>query len=434
MPMIQMVHAREVLDSRGTPTVEVDVRLTSGALGRAIVPSGASTGRHEAVELRDGDARRYRGKGVRRAVDHVNRVIGPTLVGHLASDQRAIDQRLLALDGTPNKGKLGANALLGVSLAVAHAAAADAGMPLYRYLGGVQGCLLPMPMVNIISGGLHAGGNVDLQDYLVIPVGARRFSQAMEMVSAVYWATAEVLAKRGLGSQLVADEGGHGPAFRFNEEPLEVLAEAVEAAGLRLGDDIAFALDVASTHFFMDDRYHLLSEGRALTRAEMADLLFDWVERYPIISIEDGMAENDWEGWALLTQRLGSRTQLIGDDLFTTNPARLARGISTGVANSVLVKVNQIGTLTETLATVALAQQAGYKPVISARSGETEDATIADLAVATRAGQIKIGSITRSERLAKYNQLLRIEDELGAEAPFAGRELFPVPGKTKPEA
>ena len=425
---IATVRAREVLDSRGNPTVEVDVRLAGGAFGRAIVPSGASTGRHEAVELRDGDPMRYEGRGVLRAVASVNDVIGPAIAGHAdATDHRTLDARLRELDGTPNKARLGANAILGVSLAVAHAAAAALDQPLYRYLGGPDANTLPMPMVNIISGGRHAAAGLDMQDFLAIPVGAESYREALRMVVAVYRAVGRVLSQMGPYAYGVADEGGYGPPLPCHEDALGILYDATRLAGYRCArdGDIAIGLDVAASEFLgADGRYGLRAEGRSFSSIELTDLLAHWQQTYPIISIEDGLSEDDWEGWEYLTGKLGHSTQLIGDDLFTTNPERLQRGADLGIANAVLVKPNQIGTLTETLDTVSLAQERGYLPVISARSGETEDTTIADLAVATGAGQIKIGSITRSERLAKYNRLLRIEEELGERARFAGRDVF----------
>ena len=425
---IAAVRAREVLDSRGNPTVEVDISLNGGAFGRAIVPSGASTGRHEAVELRDGDPARYEGLGVLRAVDAVNNVIGPSLAGQVdATDQPVLDDLLRELDGTANKANLGANAILGVSLAAAHAVAAATGQPLYRYLGGPDATTLPMPMVNIISGGRHAAGGLDMQDFLVIPIGAETYRDALRMVVAVYRAVGRVLSQTGTYAFGVADEGGYGPPLPCHEDALGLLYDATRLAGYRCArdGDVAIGLDVAATEFAVDDgSYILRAEGRSFTSIELADLLAHWQLTYPIISIEDGLSEDDWEGWQYLTGKMGRATQLIGDDLFTTNPARLTRGADLGIANAVLVKPNQIGTLTETLETVRLAQERGYLPVISARSGETEDTTIADLAVATGAGQIKIGSITRSERLAKYNRLLRIEEELGERAQFAGRDVF----------
>jgi enolase len=419
---IARIHARQVLDSRGNPTVEVEVHCLGGACGRAIVPSGASTGRHEAVELRDGDPAHFGGKGVRRAVQNVREQIAPRLAGVGVTEQGQIDRTLCELDGTPNKGRLGANAILGVSLACAHAAAAARKLPLWRYLagldGGEAGARMPLPMVNLISGGLHAGGNLDFQDFLLLPVGARSYSEALEMTVAVYRALAAVLQRHGFEGVLVGDEGGFGPKLKSNEQAVEMILEAFTSAGLTAGRDAALALDVASTHFYHDGRYRLgATAGTSLAPAEMAGLLERWARDYPILSIEDGMAEDDWLGWRQLTAALGRRVQLIGDDLFVTNPERLRRGIGERAGNSVLVKVNQVGTLSEALAVLRLAREAGYRPVISARSGETEDCTIADLAVATGAGQIKIGSVVRGERLAKYNQLLRIEEE--AALPFA---------------
>ncbi len=421
---ITRIHARQVLDSRGNPTVEVEVFCQGGAKGRAIVPSGASTGKHEAKELRDGDPAHFAGKGVRRALANVQEAVAPRLVGIPADEQPQIDQLLCELDGTPDKSRLGANAILGVSLACAHAAAAARNLPLWRYLLTMKGhqspgACLPMPMVNMISGGLHAGGNLDFQDFLLLPIGARSFSEALEMAVSVYRALGETLQRHGFEGVLVGDEGGFGPRLHSNEQAVEMILAAIERAGLSPGRDAALALDAASTHFFRQGQYHL-AKKKSLTTPEMIALLKKWVADYPILSIEDGLAEDDWEGWKLLTQELGDRVQLIGDDLFVTNPERLKRGIAEKVANSILVKPNQIGTLTETLNVISQARAAGYRPVISARSGDTEDTTIADLAVATGAGQIKIGSVARSERLAKYNQLLRIEEEMGANAPFAG--------------
>jgi enolase len=416
---ITRVVARQVLDSRGNPTVEVEVHCRGGARGRAIVPSGASTGRHEAVELRDGDAAHFGGKGVRKAVANVREEIAPRLVGTPASEQQRIDRALCDLDGTPNKARLGANAILGVSLACAHAAAAARGLPLWRYLAAGSEPSLPLPMVNLISGGLHAGDNLDFQDFLLLPIGARSYSEALEMAVSVYRALAATLTRFGFEGVLVGDEGGFGPRLLSNEHAAELILATFSTAGLTPYRDVALGLDVASTHFFRDGHYHLKTRcEEKLTSGEMVGLLHQWVEDYPVLSIEDGMAEDDWEGWGSLTAELGEQVQLIGDDLFVTNPERLRRGINAGTANSVLVKVNQVGTLTETLDVVALAHSAGYRPVISARSGETEDSTIADLAVATGAGQIKIGSVARGERLAKYNQLLRIEEELPGR--FAG--------------
>jgi enolase len=417
---IASIRAREVLDSRGNPTVEVDVICRDGTRGRAIVPSGASTGRHEAKELRDGDPARYGGKGVRRAVANVNGPIAAMLSGMPATEQAAIDRVLCDLDGTADKSRLGANAILGVSLACAHAAASSRKVPLWRYLDVEGKATIPLPMVNLISGGLHGGGNLDFQDFLLLPIGARSYSEALEMAGNVYRTLSETLTVHGFEGVLVGDEGGFGPRLHSNEQAVEIIIEAIRKAGLMPGEDAALALDVASTHFHSDSHYHLRATvGTAITADEMTGMLCRLVDTYPILSIEDGMAEDDIDGWRKLTTALGDRIQLIGDDLFATNAVRLRQGIAAGVANSVLVKFNQIGTLAETLEVVALARAAGYRPVISARSGETEDSTIADLAVATGAGQIKIGSVARSERLAKYNQLLRIEEELGPNAPFA---------------
>jgi enolase len=427
---ITRVHAREVLDSRGNPTVEVEVHCGWGAWGRAIVPSGASTGRHEAVELRDGDPARFGGKGVRRAVANVRDQIAPHLLGLPVTEQRQIDRRLGELDGTPNKSRLGANAVLGVSLACAHAGAAVRGRPLWRYLAPTGDPKLPLPMVNLISGGLHAGGNLELQDFLLLPVGARTYSEALAMAVAVYRALGELLLRHGFEGVLVGDEGGFGPRLPGNEQAVEMVVRAVEKAGLAPGRDAAVALDVAATHFYRGGLYQLKEAGGAVPAEGLVDLLTRWVATYPVLSIEDGLAEDDWAGWQALTAALGRRVQLIGDDLFVTSPDRLRRGIAERVANSVLVKVNQVGTLTEALDVIALARSAGYRPVVSARSGETEDSTIADLAVATAAGQIKIGSVARGERLAKYNQLLRIEEELGERA-FAG--WTPLPGGAPPQ-
>jgi enolase len=426
------VHAREVLDSRGRPTVEAEVRCRGGAVGRASVPSGASTGRHEAVELRDGDPARHGGKGVRRAVAHVRDVIGPRLAGLPADDQALIDRTLCELDGTPNKSRLGANAILSVSLACARAAAAAHGVPLWRYLDKDGRACLPLPMVNLISGGLHAGGNLDFQDFLLLPVGARSYSEALEMTVAVYRALGEVLTTAGFEGVLVGDEGGFGPRLHSNEQAMEMVLTAVGRAGLTPGKDAGLAIDAASTHFFREGRYHLRADaGASLDADGMTALLTRWADAYPVFSIEDGLAEDDWDGWRSLTAALGRRVQLVGDDLFCTNPERVRRGIATGAANAVLVKVNQIGTLTEALDVVRLAREAGYRAVVSARSGETEDAFLADLAVATGAGQIKIGSVARGERLAKYNQLLRIEEEMGRAAPFAGWRSMQTTEDTK---
>ena len=424
MPRIAVLRAREVLDSRGNPTVEVDAVLEDGALGRAIVPSGASTGKAEALELRDGDPRRYLGRGVLNAVANVEQEIARALRGLEACDQKAIDERLRALDGTENKRRLGANALLGVSLAVARAAAASAGLPLYRYLGGAGAVELPVPMVNILSGGVHGGGNVDFQDYLVVPLRATRYAQAIEDVTAVYRAMKEVLKSRGIYRAGVADEGGYAPCLPSNEAGFEFMVDAIERAGLEPGKDAALAVDVAASQFSRDGRYSLAVEGLELKASELIERLETWANRYPLVSIEDGLGEEDWEGWGVLTGKLGGRCQLLGDDLFVTNVNRLRKGIEARVANAVLVKMNQVGTLTETLELVELARRRGYRTVISARSGETEDDSMADLAVATRASQIKIGAITRSERLAKYNRLLRIEEALGENAEYRGASLF----------
>jgi enolase len=422
---ITHLHAREVLDSRGNPTVEVEVHCQGGVTGRAIVPSGASTGKHEAAELRDGDSKRYGGKGVRKAVANVREIIASRVVGMVVTEQEAIDHALIALDGTPNKSCLGANAILGVSLACARAGAAAREMPLWRYLDTDGSARMPLPMVNLISGGLHAGGNLDLQDYLLLPVGARCYSEALEITGAVYRALASVLTARGFEGVLVGDEGGFGPRLHGNEQAVEMVLAAIEKAGLTPGKDAGLALDVASSHFYRDGRYFLNADGgRSLDPGEMIELLRRWVSSYPIFSIEDGLAEDDWSNWTTLTAALGDRVQLIGDDLFVTNAERLRRGIATKAANAVLVKVNQIGTLTETGAVLRLAREAGFRAVVSARSGETEDDTLADLAVASGAGQIKIGSVARGERLAKYNQLLRIEEAMGPEAPFGPIKAF----------
>ena len=421
---IERVHAREILDSRGNPTVEVEVALTSGIAGRAAVPSGASTGQHEAVELRDGDEGRYLGKGVLRAVGNVNSIIAPAVAGMDPSDQAAIDGRLNELDGTPNKGNLGANGILGVSLAVAKTAAAAFGAPLYRHIGGASACTLPVPMMNILNGGSHADSSVDLQEFMVMPVGADSFREALRAGAEIFHALREVL-KAGGYSTGVGDEGGFAPSLASNEEALEVVGEAIQKAGYVPGRDILLALDPATTEFYDNGRYVFhKSDGSERTSEQMVDFWEDWTRRYPIVSIEDGLDEDDWEGWERLTARLGDRVQLVGDDLFVTNTERLRRGIQSEVGNSILIKVNQIGTLTETLEAIETARNAGYTSVISHRSGETEDATIADLAVGTGAGQIKTGSASRSDRIAKYNQLLRIEEELGESAVYPGREAF----------
>ncbi len=419
MSSIEHMVGREALDSRGNPTVEVEVYLASGAEGRAIVPSGASTGRFEAVELRDGQAR-FGGKGVGQAVDNVNGEIREALIGFDATEQREIDTQMIQLDGTDNKGRLGANAILGVSLAVAKAAADELALPLYRYVGGTNAHVLPVPMLNVLNGGVHADNNVDFQEFMVVPVGAPSFREALRCGVETYQALKAVLHERGL-STAVGDEGGFAPNLGSNEEAVQALVEAIERAGFQAGDEVALALDVASTEFFADGRYSLTGEGRELSSSELVALLAELCSRYPIVSVEDGCAEEDWDGWAELSKVLGDRVQLVGDDLFVTNVERLQRGIETGVANSILVKVNQIGTLTETLDTVELATRAGYTSVMSHRSGETEDTTIADLAVATNCGQIKTGAPARSDRVAKYNQLLRIEQDLGETAAFRGR-------------
>ncbi len=418
MSIIEHIHGREVLDSRGNPTVEVEVGLDSGAIGRALVPSGASTGQFEAVELRDGGDR-YVGKGVLTAVGNVNAAIADRLLGIDATDQRGIDRALIELDGTPNKARLGANAILGASLAVARAAAADRDLPLYRYVGGANAHTLPVPMMNVLNGGEHADNNIDFQEFMIMPVGAASFSEGLRWGVETYHALKKVLGERGLSTG-IGDEGGFAPNLDSNEEALQLLIEAIERAGLTPGDDMALASDVASTEFYVDGEYRLAGENRTLSSAGMVELLAELVDKYPIVSIEDGMAEEDWDGWASHTASLGDRCQLVGDDLFVTNTERLARGIESGVANSILVKVNQIGSLTETLEGVALATANSYTSVMSHRSGETEDTTIADLAVATNCGQIKTGAPARSDRVAKYNQLLRIEDDLGDAARYPG--------------
>jgi enolase len=409
--------------------VEVDVYLTDGARGRGAVPSGASTGRAEALELRDSDPKRYHGRGVLRAIENVVQVIAPAVVGMEGGDQEAIDNRLRELDGTENKCRLGANALLGVSLAVARAAAASAGSPLYRYLGGQEALELPVPMVNIASGGLHGGGNVDFQDFQVIPLRAERYSEALHDVAMIYQAMKDVLKARGVYSPGVADEGGYAPRLESNEAGFEVMVEAFERAGFKPGKDAAIAVDVAASHFYQDGRYQLSTEHEEWSSRDLVEHLAAWAGRYPILSIEDGVAEDDEAGWKLLTERLGKRCQLIGDDLFVTSPRRLAEGIRDGIANAVLVKMNQVGTLSETLEVIRLAQRAGYRTVVSARSGETEDDSMSDLAVGTGAGQLKVGAITRSERLAKYNRLLRIEAQLGKRAVYSGAKVFRGVGK-----
>ena len=419
MSAITYIHARQILDSRGNPTVEVDAGLESGAFGRAAVPSGASTGEHEAIELRDGDEP-FGGKGVLRAVEHVNTEIAGVVRGRDATDQEGLDRCLIELDGTTTKRRLGANAMLGVSLAVIRAAAADVGEPLWRYLGGESAATLPIPMMNVLNGGVHADNPVDFQEFMIVPWGAESFAHALRMGAETYQTLKGMLHRRGLGTA-VGDEGGFAPALESNEAPLELLVSAIEAAGYRAGEDIAIALDPASSEFYSDGMYRLSGEGRTLDTAEMVAYWDRLVDRYPIVSLEDGMAEDDWNGWRALTERLGERIQLVGDDIFVTNPAILRRGIEAGVANSILIKLNQIGTVTETLETIALARDAGYRTVISHRSGETEDTTNADIVVATGAAQIKTGAPARSERDAKYNQLLRIEEQLGDRARFAGR-------------
>ena len=423
MSTIDHVHGREVLDSRGNPTVEVEVGLVSGATGRAAVPSGASTGQFEAVELRDGDSGRFMGKGVLEAVSHVNNELADLLIGFDALDQRGVDQAMMLLDGTDNKATMGANAILGVSLAVAHAAADESGQSLYRYVGGANAHVLPVPMMNVLNGGEHADNNVDLQEFMFMPIGAASFSEGLRWGTQCYHVLKNVLSAKGL-STAIGDEGGFAPNLGSNEEAVQLLVSAIEQAGFTPGDDIALALDTASSEFFEDGVYNLAGEGRQLSPEEMAGYLADLSDRYPIVSIEDGMDEEDWVGWKALTDAIGDRVQLVGDDLFVTNSERLQRGINEGVANSILIKVNQIGTLTETLEAVHLATRSGYTAVMSHRSGETEDTTIADLAVATNCGQIKTGAPARSDRVAKYNQLLRIEEELGQAAAYWGHEAF----------
>ncbi|WP_042462887.1 phosphopyruvate hydratase [Neobacillus dielmonensis] len=427
MPYIVDVYAREVLDSRGNPTVEVEVFTESGAFGRALVPSGASTGEYEAVELRDGDKSRYLGKGVQKAVDNVNEIIAPKLIGEGFSvlDQVSIDKAMIELDGTENKGKLGANAILGVSLAVAHAAANYLDVPLYQYLGGFNAKQLPVPMMNIVNGGAHADNNVDIQEFMIMPVGAPNFKEALRMGAEIFHNLRTVLKGKGLNTA-VGDEGGFAPNLGSNEEALQTIIEAIEKAGYKPGEEVRLAMDVASSELYNkeDGKYHLDGEGKVLTSEEMVAWYEELVSKYPIISIEDGLDENDWEGHKLLTERLGKKVQLVGDDLFVTNTKKLAEGIEKGIANSILIKVNQIGTLTETFDAIEMAKRAGYTAVVSHRSGETEDATIADIAVATNAGQIKTGAPSRTDRVAKYNQLLRIEDQLGETAQFNGIKSF----------
>ncbi|WP_440894859.1 phosphopyruvate hydratase [Amphibacillus sp. Q70] len=423
MPYITDVFAREVMDSRGNPTVEVEIYTESGAFGRALVPSGASTGEYEAVELRDGDKERYLGKGVLKAVENVNELIAPELLGFDATRQVVIDKLLIDLDGTENKGKLGANAILGVSMAVAHAAADHLGVSLYTYLGGFNATVLPTPMMNILNGGEHADNNVDIQEFMVMPVGAPTFKEALRMGAEIFHSLKKVLATKGYNTA-VGDEGGFAPDLKSNEEALATIIEAIEAAGYKPDEEVKLAMDVAASEIYEDGKYNLKGEGVVRTSEEMVDWYAEMVSKYPIISIEDGLDENDWDGFKLLTDRLGDKVQLVGDDLFVTNTKKLAEGIEKGIGNSILVKVNQIGTLTETFEAIEMAKKAGYTAVISHRSGETEDATIADIAVATNAGQIKTGAPSRTDRVAKYNQLLRIEDELVDTAKYAGKTAF----------
>ena len=425
MSVIEAVYAREVLDSRGNPTVEVEVILESGTIGRAIVPSGASTGAFEAVELRDGDKGRYLGKGVEKAVANVNEIIAPELEGMDCFDQPEIDAIMIELDGTPNKGNLGANAILGVSMAVARAAAEELGLPLFQYIGGVNAKQLPVPMMNILNGGEHADNNVDVQEFMILPVGAKSFKEGLRMGAEVFHSLKKVLGEKGLACG-VGDEGGFAPNLGSNREALELIVEAIEKAGYKPGDDVRLGLDVAATEMYNKEtkKYVLAGEGKELTAAEMVELYEDWANNFPIVTIEDGLDEEDWDGWKLLTEKLGNKLQLVGDDLFVTNTERLERGIEAGVANSILVKVNQIGTITETLDAIEMAKRAGYTAVISHRSGETEDTTIADLAVAVNAGQIKTGAPSRTDRVAKYNQLLRIEEMVGEQARYCGMNSF----------
>jgi enolase len=423
MTIISDLYAREVLDSRGNPTVEVEVYLESGAVGRAIVPSGASTGAYEAVELRDGDSSRYLGKGVLKAVNNVNETIAPEIIGWDALDQVGIDQKMIELDGTPNKANLGANAILAVSMAVARAAAEALEIPLYVYLGGFNAKTLPVPMMNIINGGEHADNNIDVQEFMVIPVGAESFREALRTGAEIFHSLKSVLKQKGLNTA-VGDEGGFAPNLGSNEEAITTIMTAIKAAGYEPGVDVMLGMDVASTEFYRDGKYHLSGEGKSFTSEEFVDFLAGWADKYPIISIEDGCAEDDWDGWKLLTEKIGHKIQLVGDDLFVTNTERLSTGIEKGIGNSILVKVNQIGTLTETFDAIEMAKRAGYTAVISHRSGESEDTTIADIAVATNAGQIKTGAPSRTDRVAKYNQLLRIEDELAYVAQYAGHKAF----------
>lgn len=423
MAIIENVCAREILDSRGNPTVEVDVLLDDGVVGRAAVPSGASTGVHEAVELRDGDKNRFGGKGVSKAVDNVNDTIADTIIGLDPTRQVEIDNALIRLDGTPNKGRLGANAILGVSLAVAKAAAEEVGLPLYQYLGGVNAKELPVPMMNILNGGAHADNNVDIQEFMIMPVGAKSFAEALRTNAEIYQALKAVLKGKGLATA-VGDEGGFAPNLDSNEEALQVIVEAIEKAGYKPGEDVRLAIDAAASEFYEDGKYNLKGEGVVKTAKEMVDWYASLVEKYPIISIEDGLAEDDWDGWKLFTETLGKKIQIVGDDLFVTNVERLKKGIEMGVANAILIKLNQIGTLTETLDAIEMAKRAGYTAIVSHRSGETEDTTIADVVVGTNAGQIKSGAPCRTDRVAKYNQLLRIEEDLGAAAQYNGLKVF----------
>jgi enolase len=423
MTEIVDITAREILDSRGNPTVEVDVTLEDGSLGRAAVPSGASTGAHEAVEKRDGDKARYGGKGVLRAVEHINTEISEAVLGLDASEQAFLDKTLIDLDGTDNKGRLGANATLAVSMAVARAAAEESGLPLYRYFGGSGGMSMPVPMMNVINGGAHANNNLDLQELMIIPLGAPSFREAVRYGAEVFHALKKIIDGKGM-STAVGDEGGFAPNVASHEAALQMLVEAIDKAGYTPGQQIAIGLDCAASEFYKEGKYHLSGEGMVLSAPEWSDILASWADKYPIVSVEDGMAENDWDGWKHLTQRLGSKLQLVGDDLFVTNTKILKEGIAKGVANSILIKINQIGTLSETFAAIEMAKRAGYTAVISHRSGETEDATIADIAVGTNAGQIKTGSMSRSDRVAKYNQLLRIEEDLGDVAHYPGRDAL----------
>ena len=423
MSAIVDIVGREVLDSRGNPTVECDVLLESGTMGRAAVPSGASTGSREAIELRDGDPKRYLGKGVLKAVEHINTDIAEAVLGLDASEQAFLDKTLIDLDGTDNKGRLGANAMLAVSMAVARAAAEEAGLPLYRYFGGMGGMQMPVPMMNVINGGAHANNNLDLQEFMIIPVGAPSFREALRYGAEVFHALKKIMHDKGM-SVAVGDEGGFAPNVDNHEAAIQMILQAIEQAGFTAGEQIALGLDCAASEFYKDGLYHLSGEGLQLSSAQWTDMMATWVDKYPIISIEDGMSEGDWDGWKILTDRLGKKVQLVGDDLFVTNTKILQEGIDKGVANSILIKINQIGTLTETFAAIEMAKRAGYTAVISHRSGETEDTTIADIAVGTNAGQIKTGSLSRSDRLAKYNQLLRIEEDLGEIATYPGRKAF----------